>query len=65
MKIGIFGCGAYGMALSSILIENKCQITMWTKFEEEKEQLEKTRCNEKLLPNFTLSDTIKITTDIK
>ena len=65
MKIGIFGCGAYGMALSSILIENKCQITMWTKFEEEKDQLEKTRCNEKLLPNFTLSDTIKITTDIK
>ena len=65
MKIGIFGCGAYGMALSSILIENKCQLTMWTKFEEEKEQLEKTRCNEKLLPNFTLSDTIKITTDIK
>ena len=65
MKIGIFGCGAYGMALGSILIENKCQITMWTKFEEEKEQLEKTRCNEKLLPNFTLSDTIKITTDIK
>lgn len=65
MKIGIFGCGAYGMALSSILIENKCQITMWTKFEEEKKQLEKTRCNEKLLPNFTLSDTIKITTDIK
>lgn len=65
MKIGIFGCGAYGMALSSILIENKCQITMWTKFEEEKEQLEKTRCNEKLLSNFTLSDTIKITTDIK
>ena len=38
MKIGIFGCGAYGMDLSSILIENKCQITMWTKFEEEKKQ---------------------------
>ena len=65
MKIGIFGCGAYGMALSSILIENKCQITMWTKFVEEKEQLEKNRCNEKLLPNFKLSDTIKITTDVK
>jgi glycerol-3-phosphate dehydrogenase (NAD(P)+) len=65
MKIGIFGCGAYGMALSSILMENKCQITMWTKFEEEKEQLEKNRCNEKLLPNFTLSNNIKITTDIK
>ena len=65
MKIGIFGCGAYGMSLSSILWENKCDITMWTKFEEEKEQLEKTRKNERLLPNFELPKEIKITTDIE
>ena len=42
MKIGLFGCGAYGIAISSILSENKCDITMWTKFEAEKESLEKT-----------------------
>ena len=35
MKIGIFGTGAYGMALASILSENKHDITMWTKFQEE------------------------------
>ena len=29
MKVGIFGTGAYGMALSSILSDNKCEITMW------------------------------------
>lgn len=65
MKIGLFGCGAYGMALSSIMSENKCDITMWTKFEEEKEQLEKTRKNEKLIPNFSISEKIKLTTNIK
>lgn len=65
MKIGIFGCGAYGMALSSILWENRCDITMWTKFDDEKNQLETTRKNEKLLPNFELSHDIKITTDIE
>ncbi len=64
MKIGIFGCGAYGMALSSILWENKCDITMWTKFEEEKKQLDETRKNEKLLPGFELPMNIKVTTDI-
>lgn len=64
MKIGLFGCGAYGMALSSIMIDNNCDITMWTKFTEEKEQLEKDRCNEKLIPNFKISSKIKITTDI-
>lgn len=65
MKIGLFGCGAYGMALSSILIENNCSITMWTKFEEEKHQLETTRKNEKLLPGFNLSEKIKITTSVE
>lgn len=65
MKIGLFGCGAYGMALSSILIENNCSITMWTKFEEEKKQLETTRKNEKLLPGFELSEKIKITTSVE
>ena len=27
MKVGLFGCGAYGMALSSIMIENNCYNT--------------------------------------
>lgn len=65
MKIGLFGCGAYGMALSSILIENSCDVTMWTKFEEEKDNLEKTRKNEKLIPNFSISEKIKLTTNIE
>lgn len=65
MKVGIFGCGAYGMALSSILIENDCDVTMWTKFESEKRQLEKERCNERLIPNFKISDKIELTTSIK
>ncbi len=65
MKIGLFGTGAYGMALSSILVENNCEVVLWTKFEEEKKQLEETRQNEKLLPNFTLSPTAEVTTDIE
>ena len=65
MKVGLFGCGAYGMALSSILVHNRCEVTMWTKFEEEKENLEKNRGNEKLIPNFKIDDSIKITTSIE
>ena len=65
MKIGLFGCGAYGMALSSILTENNCDITMWTKFEAEKERMTKERGNEKLIPNFKISNNIHITTNIE
>lgn len=65
MKVGILGCGAYGMALSSILIDNECDVMMWTKFVSEKEQLETTRKNDKVLPGFELNNKIKITTNIE
>lgn len=65
MKVGIFGTGAYGMALASIINDNNNEITMWTKFEDEKDNLEKTRKNEVLLPNFKLPENIKLTTDIE
>ena len=65
MKIGIFGTGAYGMALSSVLVSNQCDITMWTKFKEEKENLEKTRKNEKLIPKFKLDKNIKLTNSVE
>ena len=65
MKIGLFGTGAYGMALSSILIDNNCEVTMWTKFSEEKNNLEKTRMNEQYIPNFKLDESIKLTTSVE
>ena len=65
MKVGLFGCGAYGIAISSILSDNKCDITMWTKFEAEKENLEKTRVNERLMPNYKIPEDVKFTTSVK
>ena len=65
MKVGLFGCGAYGIAISSILSDNKCDITMWTKFEAEKESLEKTRVNERLMPNYKIPEDVKFTTSVK
>ena len=65
MKIGMLGSGAYGLALTSILSYNKHEVTIWTKFEEEAQMLTKERGNSKLLPNYKLEDTIKITTSVK
>ncbi len=65
MKVGLFGTGAYGMALSSILIDNNCEVTMWTKFQEEKEILVKARKNEVYLPNFKLDRRVKVTTSVE
>lgn len=65
MKIGILGSGAYGLALTSILTYNRHEVTMWTKFAEEAEMLEKERGNSKLLPNYKLDENVKITTSVK
>lgn len=64
MKVGLFGTGAYGLALASILSENNIDVTMWTKFEDERNKLITTRKNEDLLPGFTLDCKINITNSI-
>ena len=65
MKIGLFGTGAYGIALSSVLVDNNCEVTMWTKFEEEKRSLEKTRRADNYIPNYKIEEDIKFTTNVE
>ena len=65
MNITILGTGAYGLALSSMFLENNCNIIMWTKSDDEKEKLEKERCNKKLLPNYNISKKIRFTTNLE
>ena len=65
MKIGILGSGAYGLALSSIMYDNKCDITIWTRHVEERDKLLKDRCNKKKLPDYEIPEKIIITTNIE
>lgn len=65
MKVTILGTGAYGLSLALMVNENKCDITMWTKFNEEKEMLEKYRENKKVLPGVIIPNNIKFTTNMK
>ena len=64
MKVGILGTGAYGLALASVFEENGNDVTMWTKFKEEKNELLLNKFTPKL-PGFILSDSINITTNFK
>ena len=65
MRIGLFGTGAYGLALSSILTNNNHEVTMWTKFEEEKNSLEINRGNDNFIPNYRINDNVKVTTSVE
>ena len=66
MKIGILGAGAFAIALTKTLEEDESnEITLWTKFEEEKNMLNNSRENTKLFPGVKIGDNVFVTTDIK
>ena len=63
MKVGILGCGAYGLALASILVKNKVDVTMWSYSNEEKEILTRSRKSNKL-ENYKIPECINFSTDM-
>lgn len=64
MKVTILGTGAFGLALSKILVENNNKVIMWTKFEDEKRELE-TKGTSPKLEGFKIDKEVKIITDLK
>lgn len=64
MKITILGTGAYGLALSKVLIRNGNEVVMWTAFEEEKNELLENKKTIKL-PRFILDDKTILTTNLE
>ena len=64
MNIGIIGTGVFGIAIASILDKTKNNITMWTKFENEANDLINNRARSNL-NNYKIPEHINITTDIK
>ena len=64
MKVAILGAGALAIALTKVIDNEKNDITMWTKFELEKEDILHSRENTKLFPGVRVSDEIKITNDL-
>lgn len=64
MEITVLGAGAYGIALALAFYRNHNRVTIWTKLEEEKEELLTYHENKKALPGIYIPDDITITTDL-
>ena len=67
MKVTVLGTGAYGIALALMLKKNDkiTDLVMWTKFEKEKEEIERLRENKKVLPNIIIPSEISFTTNME
>lgn len=63
-KIVILGSGGWGIALAITAYNSGNDVTLWTPFENEADELLKTRASEKLLKGITIPEKIGITTDI-
>ena len=65
MKVSILGAGAYGIALSKILVDNGMDVMIWTKVQDEYDMLTLERCNNSALPSFKIDKNIKITMNME
>lgn len=64
MKVGVLGAGAFGLALSHILVKNNVTVEMWTHSEDEAKTLDKTRTSKKL-NGYKIPKEIKFTTNLE
>ena len=62
--VGIIGAGTWGTALAVLLNNNGQEVTLWSAFEAEIEEMSRTR-RHKNLPEVVLSDKIQMTADLR
>lgn len=60
MKVGVLGAGAYGLALTNILVKNNNKVVLWTHSKESADNLIVTRQSPRL-PIYTLQSSIYVT----
>lgn len=63
-KIMVVGAGGWGTALGLMTHQYGHDVTLWSPFEEEIEQIRKDQEHKKLLPGVPVPETIQLTTDI-
>jgi len=63
MKIGVFGAGSWGAALSMVLCGKGHEVFMWSNDEDEADRISKTRRLVHKLPEITIPNEITVTTD--
>lgn len=64
-KVGVISAGSWGTALSVLLADNGHQVTIWSIDENEVKMLDEKREHLMKLPGVKLSDSMKITGDLK
>lgn len=63
-KIAVLGAGSWGSALASVLFENGHTVSIWTRDETQKNEINKQHTNKKYLSQFSFPVEISASTDL-
>lgn len=64
-KVTVLGAGSWGTALATVLIENGHDVLIWTRSDEQVEEINDSHKNTSYLPEFTLPESLQATNDLK
>jgi len=62
-RVAILGAGSWGLAISRVMAQQGCEISMWEFVSEDYDRLVTTRCNPDKLADFRLDDGVELTAD--
>ncbi len=63
-RAAVLVAGSWGTALANVLADNGCEVTLWTRSQEQADEINTKRQNSRYLPDFTLHETIRATTSV-
>lgn len=64
-KLAVLGAGSWGSALANVLNENGHDVRIWTRDQDQQNEINLSHTNEKYLPEFKFPDEITATTDLE
>ncbi|MGZ7444877.1 NAD(P)H-dependent glycerol-3-phosphate dehydrogenase [Paenibacillus sp. TH7-28] len=64
-KAAVLVAGSWGTALASVLADKNMEVSLWTRNEAQKEEIDALHRNERFLPGVALPGNLKATTDLE
>ncbi|WP_368645184.1 NAD(P)H-dependent glycerol-3-phosphate dehydrogenase [Alkalibacterium putridalgicola] len=64
-KLAVLGAGSWGSALANVLTENGHHVSIWTRDQAQKNEINSSHTNKHYLPEFIFPNEIVATTDLK